>query len=305
MAVTDWFRPPRSVLTLYLAGSLTAMAGLTWLSIRQLHSDELAEAQRTRQRLAAVADRVSVRIQQGLRDLEHALSGGGSSLPDHAVVVRGGQAAISVERGTLPFVPVVPQATVLVSDAFTAAESAEDAGDPARAADAYRQVAATGPRDVQARALVGLGRVLRKSQRHAEALEAYATLARMGDVTIEGRPADLIARIGTCRALKEGGQHEGFVRETAALRSDLLKGRWPITGAVWYAVYNDTTVATRTGSAPAGELNTLVAAAEALQSYWQRTDAGPQLVTSEAGADNCDRVLRLVHIDYLGGRTGR
>ena len=283
MAASDWFRPPRSVLALYLAGAVTAMACLTWLTIRQLNSDELAEAQRTRQRLAAVADRVLVRVQQGLTDLERVLSSGGSDFPDQAVIVSGDEGAVTIERGTLPFVPVAARPPVVLSDAFMAAQSAEDAGDPGRAADAYRQVLTTPVREERARAHVGLGRVLRKAGHRTEALAAYVELSQMHDVVIEGRPADLIGRLGICRTLKEEGQEARLAQETAALRADLVRGRWPITGAVWHAAYADTSGGTGPDQATTDAMNAKLAAAEALQASWPLTEPGPQLVRSEAG----------------------
>jgi signal transduction histidine kinase len=169
-----------------------------------------------------------------------------------------------------------------------AAETAEfGARNPRRAAEAYRQLAATSSRAGRARALVGLGRVLRDSGRHAEALEVYADLAKLPDIVIEGRPADLIARIGQCRVLQESGQHAQLALEAGALRTDLARGNWPITGAVWQAVFNDAAEWAGPTKPADTTRNSRFATAEALELFWRQWQegrlAGPVLVSTEAG----------------------
>jgi signal transduction histidine kinase len=288
MAAIDWFRPPRSVLTLYLTGASVARACVTWLAITQVNSDKLAETQRSRQRLAGVADRVAVRLQQGLSDLDRMLVDRTSSLPEHAVLARGDGQSIIIERGSLPFVPVAPPSTAVPVDAFADAEAAElSATEFDRAAGAYRRLASSSSRAVRARALIGLGRVLRRAGRHADAVQAYTGLIELNDVVIEGRPADLIARIGVCRALSEGGQHARFTAEATAVRAGLADGKWPVTGAVWHAMFGDEALSAGVNPLPA-DLKRRVAAAEALEAFWREwregTLAGPLLASSEAGS---------------------
>ena len=313
MAVADWFRPPRSVLTLYLIGAGAALLCLTWLAARQLSSEKLVEAQRTRQRLAGVAEVIAAHLHHGLRELEESMAGEPTNLPAAAVVVAVSDTSVRVERGSLPFVPAPPAGAEVSRASLAEAESLEFvAGDPGRAAYAYRTAAAAASAPVRARALVGLARVLRRTGNHDAALDAYAQLATLADVTIEDRPADLIARLGRCRVLQEAGRRDELARDATALRADLAGGKWPITGAVWEAVFSETANWGAANSTIDG-LERRLAIAETFAGYWDRArdghPTGPQLIETPAGvslmlakSSNTHVRVLIVDADWLLGR---
>jgi signal transduction histidine kinase len=288
MAALDWFRPPRSVLTLYLAGAGVALACFAWLSISQLNSDELAEAQRTQQRLDGAAARVAAAVRQGLDGLRLAGVNRSSELPDGTVVIRRTNGMTEVLRGTLVFMPEPPASTETPFEALARAEALEfGARDFMRAAEAYRELTGRSTRAVAAHALVGLARVLRASVRQAEALAEYERLALLTDIVIEGRPADLVARIGRCRALNDLGQLTTLQQEAELLRADLARGKWPLSGGAWQATFNDATGWAGAGAAAIDGLGSRLALADAFTQYIERRRDGmaavPTIVTAEGG----------------------
>jgi hypothetical protein len=66
-------------------------------------------------------------------------------------------------------------------------------GNYAEAASAFRALAESRDQRIRAGALVRLARNLRKANQPSEALEAYRALIDLGDVTIGGEPAALVA----------------------------------------------------------------------------------------------------------------
>ncbi len=270
MPIRDWFRPPRSLLTLYLAGATVAVACLVWLAVRQWHQDAALDAQRTTERLQGAANLAAARSLQVLADLERALSAAATTAPPHTHVVHAGAGAVRVVAGSLPFTPHAPEATGIPDGVFDVAEQLElaPAGVP-RAATAYRKLATSPSPAVRAGALMRLARVLRQLARHDEALDAYADLARATSVVIEGRPADLIARLGRCAVLERTGRRDDLAREAAALRLDLARGRWPIPSALWASVFADASRWLGPSGLEIEGLDDDLAAAGALEEYWQ------------------------------------
>jgi hypothetical protein len=84
----EWFRPPRSLLTLYLTGAAVAVACLAWLAARQLNQDAALDAQRAADRLQGAASLAAARSQQALADLERLLATEVQKTPAHTSVVR-------------------------------------------------------------------------------------------------------------------------------------------------------------------------------------------------------------------------
>lgn len=276
MTVRDWFHPPRSLLTLYLAGAALTLACLGWLAVRQWQQDEALDAQRTSERLRAAANLAAARALQSLAEFERALSESPSPSTRHAHVVTVPGGGFRVIAGRLPYVPESPASTPLPDGTFDDAEQMEvqPSGRP-RAVAVYRELANSASNAVRAGALVRLARVLRREGRDEAALRVYATLESLDAVVIEGRPADLIARRGRCAIFEHMERHADLANEAKALMSDLERGRWPIARPLWESIAADATRwshATRPGSDPVAEQ---LAAAAALEHYWREQDGAP------------------------------
>ncbi|BCS35279.1 hypothetical protein TBR22_A45060 [Luteitalea sp. TBR-22] len=302
MPLRDWFRPPRSLLTLYLAGAAVALGCLAWLAVRQWHQDAALDAQRTTDRLQGAANLAAARALQSLADVDRLIASGATTTPAHTHVVQLTDDGVHVIAGRLPFVPRAFESTPVPDGVFDAPEQLElDANRLDRVATMYRRLAASALPSVRAGALMRLARVLRRQGRDEEALQAYAVLVQASDVVIEGRPADLIARLGRCRVLDAVGRRDDLAREGRELRVDLARGRWPITSALWASVFAD---ATRWAGPSAGGLATLdddVAAAGALEQYWWQRQGPPPGVAARVAVHTPRGLALVVEQAHEGG----
>jgi signal transduction histidine kinase len=272
MPVRDWFRPPRSLLTLYVIGAATGVVCLMWLAGRLLAQEQLVEAERARAQLDAAADRAVALSQRSLNELERLLSADDAQPPADTVVVSADRSSIHGRpSGRLVFVPVVAPSSEAPGEVFRAGERAEfGTAGLTSAAGIYRALAQQSSHVVRAGALVRLGRTLRKVGRHPEALQVYSDLARLDDVTIERRPADLFAREARCSTLEEIRQRALLEREAGDLRRDLAIGRWALTPALWEYLFTE--ASTWAGpSAPAiAGLDDAIALAGATDMFWRQ-----------------------------------
>jgi hypothetical protein len=78
--------------------------------------------------------------------------------------------------------------------------------------------------------------VARRPSRPDQALATYDALAEITTATIDGGPADLLARWARMRLLDSLGHQRRADSEAAALAGDLARGRWAIDRAT-YAMY--------------------------------------------------------------------
>jgi signal transduction histidine kinase len=129
---------------------------------------------------------------------------------------------------------------------------------------------------------------LRASGRQHEALVAYDRLATFTDVVIEGRPADLIARLGRCRALQDLAQAPQLRQEAELIRADLVQGKWPIAGAAWQATFDDVIAWAGSGSGRDHTVTSRVAIADGLAKYTDLLREGrpahPTIVAADGGS---------------------
>ena len=277
MPPIHWFRPPRHVLTLYLAGAITGVVCLAWLAGRLLDQEQAVESQRAREQLEVAADRAVAVFQRSLSELERqAFSADGSLPPDTVAVIADRVSLLSRPPGRLVFVPVVPPSSDVPAGVFTAGEQAEfgKAG-LANAATVYRALTRAPSRAVRAGALVRLGRTLRKAGRHVEALPIYADLARVDDVRIEGRPVDFIAREARCSVLEETGQRDVLEHEAGELRRDLASGRWALTRAAWEFAFSEVSTWAGSGATSIDGLDAALALAAATDTLWRQWQDRP------------------------------
>jgi signal transduction histidine kinase len=272
MSWLDWFRPPRSVLTFYLVGTLAAAGALGWLGWRLLDQERALERTRAQERLEVAADRVAAMLQRRLDDLERQVAATAPTLPEDTLFVTADHQGVQARpKGRLLFHPTAPEVVEPPGDLFRAGEAAEFAGnDPASAITIYRALARSVSPAVRAGALVRLGRVFRKTGRFDEALRVYSDLERLGDLPIEGLPADLVAREARCSMLEERHRGDQLEREAQGLYRDLAGGRWAIRRAPWDFLVAEARAWVGAGLAPPPGLDAAVALSEATETLWKR-----------------------------------
>ena len=88
MAVSDWLRPPRHLVVLFLGIALILVSTLAWLGWRLFQQDRALEQQRVQVRLEHAADVVAAELTRRLSSIEDELAGlstvASPALPDSA-----------------------------------------------------------------------------------------------------------------------------------------------------------------------------------------------------------------------------
>jgi signal transduction histidine kinase len=248
MAVSDWLRPPRHLIVLFLGIALILMSTLAWLGWRLFQQDRALERQRVQVRLEHAADIVTAELTRRLAGIEDRLARLASipsvEIPDSAnqyaalfcrdavvLVLDEGELA-AYPGGRLPFYPVAPTRPEADARVFAAGEVLEfRQRDLAGAANVYRGIARSTDPAVRAGALLRLARVERKARRHADALAAYDELAQLDGTALGGLPAELVARHARLAVLDSARQPEELRREADSLRVDVETGRWRLDRA--------------------------------------------------------------------------
>ncbi|MEK7403733.1 MAG: HAMP domain-containing sensor histidine kinase [Acidobacteriota bacterium] len=245
----------------FLGVLLLPAATLVGLGLRLLEQDKALSAQRAMERREAAADRA-------VRALEQSLAGAEVLVPAGAVRLTVSQAGIQVHPpGRVLWLSAPVRALEAETQPFAEAETLEFRGEGEKALRLYEDLARSPREGVRAGAWLRLARVHRRAGRTAAALEAYDRLASVEKVSIEGMPAALLARRSRCTLLEESRQ-----REAAALRQDLLSGRWTLDRSAWLLAAEQ--VAGWTGS-PLQATAEQQAFAEAADWLWREWHAFP------------------------------
>ncbi len=273
-------RPPRNVLVLFMAVSAVSVSALAWLSWRLLEQDRALENQRIQQRLENAADLIVTSLDLGLSELENRLSVL-SDPGDHALSVAFGPRKVEIHpEGRLLYSPFVPQVRESPTTVFDAGEALEfKQQDYVGAIAAFRALALSRDPQIQAGALLRLGRNLRKNNRIHEALAVYEELADLGPTPLGGDPAELIARQARCELLKELNEFSELQRAASALDTDLQQGRWQLDRISYlfhsqevqrWLTFDPATLAERQSALA------LAAAVEFLWEQWQEVRRGEE-----------------------------
>jgi signal transduction histidine kinase len=242
MFLREWFRPPRHLLALFVAVIVLPAIALAWLAWRTFQQDKALERQRVQERLETAASSVIAGLDRRLDELARQIpilaASANVSLPDDFLLVTIRDATITLSPpGRALYYPRVPEGRRPRDAGLAAAEALEfRSQDLASARDAFRRLARSGDAAVEAAALLGLARCLRKSGQDPEALAVYDDLARLGTFLVEGVPADLVARHARCALLAHMNAPE-LTPQAAALQADLQKRRWILDRAS-YAFYS-------------------------------------------------------------------
>ena len=256
-------------MVLFVVLSGVPLIALGWLGWRLLQQDRALDAQRLRDRLDNSATALVREFERELvawDDLLQQSSDGSAPEPRAgAVVVIFDANGVVQQHGTrLPYFPDVrfPQ---MSSAVFADAEADEfRRKDLESAARAYTRLTNNPSLPTRAAALVRLARVLRKQERHREALDVYASLAELGEITVAGSPAELVARRERMVLFSAMGNHAEAAREAAQLAAALGDGRFAIDRAT-FEFYHEAVI--REGATGA-DLNARLALAGAMEAFW-------------------------------------
>jgi len=239
MGLALWLRPPRRTLAVFLCLMLVLGGALGWLGWKLVKQDRALEGQRMQERLELAVDHMAAALQQSLTDLESYLSfvpsPGAKEPPDGVMVLQVTKRTVNAfPPGCLLYYPVIPDGEEPPAATFVAGETLEyQRNDPAKAAEVFRGLARSPDPGVHAGALLRLGRNLRKTGRHEEALQAYGELAQLGRTTVLGLPAELMAREARGTVLEAIGKREELRKEASLMHSALWGGRWSLLRPAW------------------------------------------------------------------------
>ena len=237
MVWKEWLRPPRRVLTGFLAVVVACLGTLAWLGQRLLDQDRALEDQRVQESLEHAADLVATALERRIVELEGALDRAprGVDLPAGTILIVAGHEELE-SFGDLPllFHPEAGPPRDVSNETLREAERLEfQKDDPLAAAALFRKVSRSPEPAVRAAGLVRLGRSLRKAGRVQEALDAYSELAALDTTAVLGLPAELVAREARCSAFEASGKRDELQREAGALLQDLESGRWRLTRSAY------------------------------------------------------------------------
>lgn len=228
-------RSSRRLTFVFLGVLLPAAVTLVWLGLRLIEQDRILSAQRDLERQDAAADAVVRSLTQTIAEIDRHLAGG--EVIEHAISMHRQGDVIGVEPpGRVAWVPTLKPSPDLTAGLFADGERLEFRGDLAGALNVYRARVNSADARVQAAALLRTARVHRKRGHDARALEDYRALARLDRVSLEGMPADLLARRALCDALESGGRSAEFIVEMTALVRDFEAGRWLLDRDSWELV---------------------------------------------------------------------
>ena len=233
-SLRSWLRPPRDLMTLFLLVMLAPAAALLALGLRLLEQDRSIERQRLTELRESAADRAVRGLEQALATTEADLaSPSPRDPPDDALRVVFHPGGIEANPpGRLLYYPILPQSRKSPDGPFRQAEEFEF-----RQRDYQKAIAlclgllSSSDPAVRAGALLRLARNLRKAGQQQAALDTYARLGQIQSVTLEGIPADLLARRARCTVLGELGRTAELRKEAAALQTKLHSGCWQLDRA--------------------------------------------------------------------------
>ncbi len=217
------YRRLRHPLVLFGATAIVLLGTLTWLAWHILQQDRALVDQRIQERLGSAADLVATALQDKFSDVEEQLDGLAGT-PDANLaeafgldkskidsevliaVVESGKLE-AYPRASLRYYPVLPAPAETKADVFAPGEHDEfRRKDYASAATVYEKLVSSSDEATRTGALFRLGRVLRKANDPDSALDVYRQLAELGVGSVDGLPAELLARHARCVLLDKLNQ---------------------------------------------------------------------------------------------------
>jgi signal transduction histidine kinase len=217
-------------------------ATLVLLGVRLLDQDRAIATQRQGELLERAADQGVHALERDLAELKKRLTHppcAPTDVPEDAVcfVLRSERfEAIPPQR--IPYYPLAPGLKEPPSAPFRELEAQEFADPPdlVKAFDISQRLAGSEDPLIRVGARLRQARLLRAMSRPNDALAAYDNLSRVRSVSINGEPADLLARRARCAVLEEQSRVRELRQEAEALTADLRAGRWQLDRATYFYV---------------------------------------------------------------------
>jgi two-component system phosphate regulon sensor histidine kinase PhoR len=234
--VSRWLGARRGLLILFATVVAVPAATLVFLGVRLLQQDRELAGQRRAEILEQASDRAVRALGDDLAGIQKRLSDPSWRLPEappgSASILMARNEVRALPASSLAYYPVVPGMQEPPAAAFRELEAVEfEAQDLPKALELSRRLARSTAPLVRAGALLREARLLRKVGRSADALAVYSALATYTSVSIDGWPADLVARRARCLLLRELARQSELRQEAAALDADLEAGRWRLDPA--------------------------------------------------------------------------
>jgi signal transduction histidine kinase len=248
----SWFRPPRHLLLLFLGITVVSASALGWLSWQLVQQDRALASQRAQDQRDNAAGLAIAALQKDLSGIEERLvsllgladadltreaAAYAETLSNGAVlVVFRPNGAEAFPANALTYYPELPTPLSEIGALRHVDDIEYREKNYAKAITALKVLSTSSDIGTRGEALVRLAKNLRQSGRLQEALVEYGKLAQLGDATVFGIPAALLARAAICDVLEAQGEHDSLAHEASLLAEDLRSGRWHITSRV-YDVY--------------------------------------------------------------------
>jgi signal transduction histidine kinase len=218
--------------TTLVAATLVPVAALVVVGLRLLQLEDESGGRRQRDRTELAAGRLALEIDQQLVATEEQLAAGNGLRFSIA-----GISATAVDP--VLYQPTIRPAARPLPPAFRDAELEEFRDhDFDAAARAYRSFSETADPTLRGLALAGLARVRRLQHQPAAALDAFAALSRLDDVSLDDQPARLVAQQGRCKVFEDGGSAEPLHACAEELAGLLSEGTLTIDAAT-FNLYHD------------------------------------------------------------------
>jgi signal transduction histidine kinase len=231
------------VLLLVLSVTLMSAIALCILTWRLSVLDRAVAQQRDRERLEQAADSGSGALLQRLNETGERLRIllEGNAAPDvrslkaladrcsscGAMLIEAGRVMLFPQR-SLRYVPDPPPQTPIDDAVFSGGEALEfDRRDYASAARWFADLARHSNGEIRAGALIRAARNFTKQKDSGDALAAWSDLEKLGALSVNGEPCELVASFARLRLLGDRARQT----EARQLMNNLEAARWPLSRA--------------------------------------------------------------------------
>lgn len=267
--LTEWRKPPRTLLLLLFLLTLVSISALGWFGFRLMGQERAVEAQRSQEQLEQAADHIVTAVRGALAEAGDRV---GSGAAPGATLLHLTKDSLEAEPPLLygPVPSRGPQANEAVFEDAELLEFGE--GQPATALAAYQKQEKSPNAAIRAGALLRAARVFRNSGQTEQAIAAYRQLAEIKNVRAAGASADLTARFALCELTNN-------TAEAGSLLKDLLGGRWPLTRGQFEFYWSGASRIAGRSDPPPGDA---IAVAEAAQTVWDRRNSSQETRGQEA-----------------------